>query len=89
MSAESPVSIIASAAATVIAADTYRSEVTLKLTGNDAFLGFNETAVDETGIPLVADTYYVITGGRARSEISAICASGNTATIYVDGFGIV
>ena len=66
----------AATAATVLAADNARSEVTIQNQGADKiWLGFGVTAVKETGICLIPDDYptHTVTGHLAQQSISVVC----------------
>lgn len=69
-------------AATVLAADNARSEVTIQNQDtNKIWLGFGVTAVKKTGVCLIPDDYptHTVTGHLAQQSISVVCDTAEEA----------
>ena len=69
--------------ALILAADEHREVVELQhLTGSPVYLNFGSSAVDASGVALVAITspFYRVEGLRARMAIYGICGAGLSAT---------
>lgn len=54
--------------------------------GNEVWLGFNETAVADTGIVLEPGDSLVLSGSDKHSsaQITAVCSSGETSTLRIE-----
>ena len=67
---------------TIVEPDIYQGEVALQhQSGEKIYLGFNEDAVVGEGVCLSEDTPVIVVDDyRSLNAITAICASGLTAT---------
>jgi hypothetical protein len=66
-----------------LAANNYREEVAITVTGGDVWIGYNEEAKTTQGNKLVDGSFLVLTGQRAKSDLYFITSTG-TATIGMD-----
>jgi len=85
MTAQAAVSVTDSSGST-IAINRYslRSEIFVRVEGDNVWLGFNQAAVANKGVFLKAGEPTVIGGIYATSDIYAVCATGESGTLYAD-----